>query len=92
MLLDEKKIVCKYPACTTEPGIASFLFMGQNAGHATSVCVEYIPPMAFTSRYILWYTRRHLRFFSEESAVTISTVKGKWTINSQSKGNAFKAP
>jgi len=44
MLLDEKKVVCKYPACTTELGIASFLFMGQNARPATSVCVNAFHP------------------------------------------------
>ena len=37
MLLDETKRECKYPACVSEPGIASFLFMGQNARPATSV-------------------------------------------------------
>ena len=42
MLLDEKKVVCKYPACTTEP--ASFLFMGQNARPATSVYVNTFHP------------------------------------------------
>ena len=44
MLLDQKKVVCKYPACTTEPGIASFLFMGQNARPAASVCVNIFHP------------------------------------------------
>ena len=44
MLLDEKKEVYKYPACTTEPGIASFLFMGQNARPAASVCVSIFRP------------------------------------------------
>ena len=40
----QKKVVCKYPACTTEPGIASFLFMGQNARPATSVYVNTFHP------------------------------------------------
>ena len=44
MLLDKKKVVCKYPACTTGPGIASFLFMGQNARPATSVYVNTFHP------------------------------------------------
>ena len=39
-----KKVVCKYPACTTEPRIASFLFMGQNARPATSVYVNTFHP------------------------------------------------
>ena len=41
-----KKVVCEYSACTTEPGIASILFMGQNARPAseTSVCVNIFHP------------------------------------------------
>ena len=78
MLLDEKKEVYKYPACTTEPGIASFLFMGQNASPATSVCVKLHSTHGLHLQvHFVVYKKASFRFFSEESAVTISTVKRK---------------
>ena len=79
MLLDKKKSSVQISSCTTEPRIASFLFMGQNARHATSVYVNTFhpwrsPPGTFRGSIVVYRLTNYVIFVNRSPNVVVSFV------------------